>query len=433
MDSLFFIAYLILAASAICQSLLLALQTWEHRRYVRSSMGSLSGRKPSGHIAVFAPCKGFDIDLAANLRAVLRQDYDDYDVTFVVESEDDPACETIRSVMAEHPRAPSRLVVAGRATITGQKVHNLRTATADLPPNVKFLAFVDSDAAPRPEWLRTIGAALEQKGRGAVTGYRWFVPTRNSIVNGLLYSLNCDVMVLLGHSSYYLIWGGSWGIRREVFDSIGLNKAWEGMLSDDLVAARELRRAKLPVRFEPGCVLASPMDYPPGQMFEFLRRQYLVGRFYAPGWWLFALGAATFSNLAWLVNFAALGAGLVWGTPPVWIPLCLGTVFYLLRVFRGFIRQDVVREYFPEQQQALRVAGWFDIWAGPLVGLVNWLGVAGSVVGSCVSWRAIRYRLSTGGVVVEVERREDAIPETEPDSYVLKMPVQEPVRYRKAG
>ena len=37
----------------------------------------------------------------------------------------------IRRVMAEHPAAAARLLVAGRATESGQKVHNLRAATAD--------------------------------------------------------------------------------------------------------------------------------------------------------------------------------------------------------------------------------------------------------------------------------------------------------------
>ena len=74
---------------------------------------------------LITPCKGFDVDLEGNLAALLRQDYPDYEVTFVVESDADPACPVIRRVMAGHPQVAARLLVAGVAHHSGQKVHNL--------------------------------------------------------------------------------------------------------------------------------------------------------------------------------------------------------------------------------------------------------------------------------------------------------------------
>jgi len=192
MDWLLWIAYFVLIALALFQSLVLTLQTWEHRRYVRSSIGFLQCRRfpRAGHVAVFAPCKGHDVDLEANLSAVMRQEYHDYDVTFIVESEQDPACATIRRVMAEHSDVPSRLLVAGLAGGTGQKVHNLRMATAEIPPQVEFLAFIDSDAAPRPKWLKQLTTQLIEEEEAAVTCYRWFVPMRNSLSNHLRSAIN---------------------------------------------------------------------------------------------------------------------------------------------------------------------------------------------------------------------------------------------------
>ena len=122
--------------------------------------------------------------------------------------------------MADHPGVPARVIAAGRATQCGQKVHNLLVATEHLSHRVKYLAFVDSDARPRPEWLRMLVSRLERPGLGAVTGYRWFTPARPTVANALVYSMNCDVMSLLTRSSHHLIWGGSWAIRREVFDAI---------------------------------------------------------------------------------------------------------------------------------------------------------------------------------------------------------------------
>ena len=50
--------------------------------------------------------------------------------------------------MADSRRVSVRLLVAGKATATGQKVHNLLAGTAELPREVEILAFVDSDVRP---------------------------------------------------------------------------------------------------------------------------------------------------------------------------------------------------------------------------------------------------------------------------------------------
>ena len=427
MDAYWLIAYLALIGLAVVQSLMLLLQTYEHRRYARSCMRGLERHRPVGRAAVFAPCKGVDVDLEENLRALLRQDYDDYEVTFIVETAEDPATEVIRRVMTEHPRVATRLVIAGRATESGQKVHNLRSGTAELSPGVEYLAFVDSDAGPRPEWLRLLIGQLCETDASAVTGYRWFVPARHSLANHLLYSMNCDLMSLLGRSSHYLVWGGSWGIRRDVFEAIGLHAAWSGTLSDDLVATRQLRRGRLRVRFEPGCVVASPLDYSMRAMFEFVRRQYLVTKFYVPDWWAFALATSTFTSLVWLGSLAVLARSLIYATPPVWIPAGGLAVLYLLGVCRVRLRQQLVGTYFPDRQERLQPAARFDVWANPLAKLAHWLGVLSSIFGRHIAWRGISYRVFPGGRIRIAGREEGE------QLQQREIPPEEFIPYRKAG
>jgi ceramide glucosyltransferase len=404
MEAFWFTAYLILAGLALIESLLLALQTWEHRRYVRSCMRGLNLHQPTGRVALFAPCKGLDLGLEANLRALMRQDYDNYEVTFIVENTDDPAYAAVRRTMAEHPWVPARVVVAGQATDSGQKVHNLRVATQHISRRVQFLAFVDSDARPRPEWLRAMVSHLDQSKWGAVTGYRWFTPARPTVANALVYSMNCDVMALLTQSSHYLIWGGSWAIRREVFEALGLREAWKGTLSDDLVASRLMRQSRLPVRFEPACVVASPLDESLGRALSFIRRQYLVARLYTFDWWLFSFLSATFSNLIWFGNLAVLAWSLLSGFPPLWVPIAISAVLYSITVYRGALRQDLVKTYFPHWEKASRRIRAFDVWANPLVELAHWVGVTSAAVGRYVTWRGIRYYVAADGKVPQVVR-----------------------------
>jgi ceramide glucosyltransferase len=407
MEAYWWNLYWAVAVVALVQSLLLALQTWEHRRYVRSSMRGWDRHQPTGRVLLSVPCKGRDLNLEDNLRALLEQDYDDYEVSFIVESADDPACAAIRRAMAAHPWMSARLIVAGRAADSGQKVHNLRAATARLSPRIDYLAFADSDARPRPEWLRMLISRLYRPHIGAMTGYRWFVPEENSAANKLLYSLNCNIMSLLGRNSHHLLWGGSWAIRRELFDKIGLHAAWKGTLSDDLVASRLLSQAKLQVRFEPACVVASPIDNSFSEAISFLRRQYQLSYFYARDWWAFALLSVTFSNLAWLVNLGMLACGLFTGAKWTWIPAAVTSLLYVLAVYRGKVRQDLADLFFPHLRRTLREAKRFDILFQPAIGLIHGIIVWTAGFGRQISWRGIGYRLATNGKIKASWRNTD--------------------------
>jgi len=391
--------YLAAASVALLVSLLLVLQNWEHRRYARSALKDLDRFQPVGRARIIAPCKGLDVGLEDNLRALVHQDYRDYEVVFVVETDEDPACAVVRRVMAENPQVPAQLLVAGRARAGGQKVHNLRAATAVLPAQIEYLAFVDSDAGPRPEWLRVLVGRLSRGVVGAVTGYRWFLPARPSLANHILYSINSGVMALFGRTSHGLVWGGSWAVSRDVFDAMGLHPAWEGTLSDDLMASRLLRRSGLPVRFEPAAVVASPLDYSFGEMLGFLRRQYLIGRFYARSWWILAVFSSTLFNAVWLATLGSIVLGAVRGTPPLALSVSICLALYGLNVVRAWLRQDLIGTYFPDRQAAFARARRWDLWAGPLAGLVNGLGILGSMVGRHLRWRGVRYRMSARGRV----------------------------------
>jgi hypothetical protein len=398
------------ALAAIVQSALLLLQTWEHCRYARSCIRSRGRLRAAGRALVVAPCKGSDVGLLDNLRALLRQDYEDYEVTFVVESEDDEACAVIRWAMAEHAHVATRLIVAGEATESGQKVHNLRAATAELPDAIDFIAFVDSDARPRPEWLRALVARIGGE-YGAATGYRWFVPERPTVPNLLLSSINGGLMTLLGRRSHHLIWGGSWAMRRDRFDELGLRQAWRGTLSDDLMASRVMREANLPTRFEPVAIVPSPLDVTWGRLFEFVRRQYVVARFYTPRWWWFGLACVALPNVAWLALCCWLTAAAMGIGPSPSAPLALAAILYGLGAARGAVRQSLVPVYFDDEQaRALRPAQLFDILAGPLTGLVHATGMFASMFGCCIVWRGLIYRLLPGGTI-HIEGRRATLPD----------------------
>lgn len=387
---------------ALVQALLVVVQTWEHHRFARSRL-SLKARYPHKGLAlVVAPCKGVDVGLEGNLRSLFRQDYRNYCIRFVIQSADDPAFAVIQRVMADHPEVPCELLIAGEAYGEGQKIHNLRVATSDLPTEVKYLAFVDSDARVRRQWLRALVARLDRPEVGAATGYRWFVPVQPTLANLLLHSINAHVAVLFGSRSPTIVWGGSWAIRRDRFEALGLPDAWAGTLSDDLVASRLLCHAGWRVIFEPACMVTSLANVSLGGLMAFLRRQYMMGRLYVPRAWAAAALLTSVVVLAALLNAAWFAIRLVTGIGSPWLPAAMCAALYALSLLGGLLRQDLALSYFPQLHATLRKARRFEIWSGPLVALLNWVTVLSSAVGRRVVWRGIMYVVKRGGQVVAV-------------------------------
>ena len=400
MDSHWLIGYILLAGAAIVQALLVAINVYEHRRRSLVRLKKISYYAPSGRVRVLSPCKGRDVNLEENLRALLSQDYPDYEVTFIVEDASDPACPAIRRAMAACPQTPARLLVAGKAEGCGQKIHNLRRATADLAGEIRHLAFFDSDSRPKPYWVRAAIYKHYLPHIGATTGYRWLIPQKPTVCNHLVSAVNCNVMAVLGRDSHHMVWGGSWAIRRETFERLAIHEAWDGMLSDDLVASNQLRRAGLEVRFDPACVLTSPVDFNWSGMFDFVRRQYCITRHYAFRWWLPALAAATVGNLAWIVSLGLLAWAMSCKPSLVWLPAAVLAALYGLGFYRGWAMQSLAGVYSPENLPELRGVRRWHIWASPAVALVQWLGLIASAFGNRVKWRAIDYRLGADGRVL---------------------------------
>ncbi len=412
---------IVLAALALLVTFLLGCQSWEHRRFARKRLRAClqgANRRSEGiaakrvdvracpRIALFAPCKGIDVGLQENLRPLFLQDHGNYELVFIVESNRDPACPIIHDLMAEFPHVDSRLVVAGMAADVGQKVHNLRVATRRLDAEVEILAFIDSDARPSPSWLRSLVKRLDCPEVGITTGYRWFMPERPTLANLLLHSINATAASMYSPRGVNLVWGGSWAMRRDRFDQLELRDVWDGMLTDDLVATNLVQGKKLRVEFEPACMIASPIDLSLGEMFNFLRRQYMIGRHYLPGLWAITLLATTIMTVGFWAALAtsvvAFGFGVNWA----WMPATACTAIYLWGMFRATIRRDLVKLYFPARRQALARAIQFDLFATPLAMAVNWAAILSTVGARHIRWRGITYRLLRGGMTRIVSRQQ---------------------------
>jgi hypothetical protein len=398
----------LLAGSALLLAVLLTLQAHEHKRYVRASLRSPPHRwhAPPG-VLVCVPCKGLDLELADNLRCVLSQDYPEYQVRFIVDSAADPACAVIRQLISESA-VPGELLVAGSCTESGQKVHNLCFATLSLPAGVEVLAFFDSDAKPAADSLARLVDRVCRGQLEVATGYRWFVPRRPTPANLMLASANAAVASLFKHRGWNLIWGGGWAVTRELFEKAAVAEAWRGTLSDDLVASRALRLAGAQVVFEPGCMAASTIDVGWKEASAFLRRQFVIGRCYAPcAWWT----TLPLMLLQSLVLFGGFGLAWLWvrqGNAHWYWPALVSTLLYSLAIVRGHWRQATWVPRMKGAATAMRAAARFDRWASPFSCLFAAGTMLAAAIGRSIVWRGIHYHIGPAGRITLLGRLPNA-------------------------
>ena len=347
-------------------------------------------------VSIIAPCRGLDTDLEKNLTALYKQNYPAYEIIFVVDDRNDPALGVIESAWKNVATdAVSKLIVAGKAVDCGQKVHNLRTAVKQVDEQSEVFVFVDSDARPGENWLRSLVAPLENKNIGAATGYRWFVSKSPNFASELRSVWNASIASALGENERNnFCWGGATAIRRETFEKIKMPERWQGTLSDDFAMTRALKENNLSIHFVPQCLTPSVEDCSFAELLEFTTRQMKITRVYAPHFWRLSLiGAFLFTGV-----FSALLVLTIWralGGESFWLPLLFVFVIFILGAAKAWLRLKAVKLVLTDYKRELNKSFLSQIllWViTPPVYLYNCLCAAFS---RKIIWRGIRYDLKS--------------------------------------
>ena len=251
-------------------------------------------------VSIIAPCRGLDEGLEENLSALFRQDFPKYEILFVVDDERDESVKIIKEVSRKGAKN-AKLIVAGKATDSAQKVHNLREAVLRIAERSEIFVFVDSDARPSENWLKNLIAPLQDKSIGAATGYRWFISKKGNFASEMRGVWNASIASALGANlKSNFCWGGSMAIRRDTFEKLDMREKWRGVLSDDFTVKRALKNAGLSIYFVPQALTASIGDCSFRELLEFTTRQMKITRVYAPNLWIQSFIGSFLFNLVFV-------------------------------------------------------------------------------------------------------------------------------------
>lgn len=368
-------------------------------RFVRYLQEELAKEEPefTPFATVFVPCRGMDQGLKENFDSLLNQDYPAFEIVLVSDAPDDPALAIFKQ--ARHSFAGQtgpliQTVVAGAATDSGQKVHNLRVAVNAADPQSEVFVFTDTDARAQKFWLRSLVAPLLDETIGVTTGYRWFVPIKGGFASHLQSVWNAAIASALGkRGDKNFCWGGSTGIRRETFEALRIAERWRGTVSDDFVATRVLHEAGRPIKFVPHCLTPSFEDCSLSKLIAFTTRQLKITRVYAPHLWkpvligsvIFAL---TFFGGSALVA-ARAAAGLSFATP-----LVLVLMIFAMGAVKSHLRLRAVALVIPDARVKTVSTTLAHITLWPVASLL-FLYNALAAISRRIKWRGFTYELKS--------------------------------------
>ncbi len=344
-------------------------------------------------VAVVLSVRGADPSLVACLRQLLRQNYSDYEIHLVIDSEDDPAWELLRPLLAAGGAVPIHVrLLDTKFETCSLKVSALAQAIGGLEGSVRVVALVDADVIPYADWLRDLVRPLREPRVGAATGVRWYLPETSywgSLVRCLWNSAACTQML-----AFRIPWGGSLAFRAELFRASDLLDQWKRSFCEDTVSYGVLRRLGLRVAFVPAATMVNSEHIALKHCFFFIRRQLLTVRLHHPRW-PFVLAAGLGAGLALaalvgvLVAAAALGdfvsAGLMMGALAAYAASLAAALWWIDRSLRAMAHQR--GEHLPA------ASSWKLALAGPLTQAVYLAALVSVSFLRRVAWRGITYEL----------------------------------------
>ena len=386
MENLFYL----LSMLQIAGGLYLLWQALQWLRYVRRRMLTDPGFF-APRTALLCPCKGMEAGLERNLVALTEFDHQNFEIFFILASENDPAASIVKRVAASS-RHKAHVVIAGAPEGCSEKINNLRVAIEQLTPDFEVLVFADSDGRPGKAWLHRLVAPLKDERIAATTTMRWLMPNNNELATVLLAAWNAPLVTMLTENGPNFCWGGGTAVRRLVFEQAGVLEFWQGSVSDDYSLTTALARTGKPILFVPECLTLSFVQTDFTGLLEFTNRQILITKVYAQKIWRMAVLTHFLYCLTLTIGVILTLDDLFAGRPA----LHLATLMFLpvlLSAIRGALRVVGVTEALPSWRKQISAQSWIYIVLNIFVPFLYLVNFAHSLITRKIRWRGIQYEL----------------------------------------
>lgn len=345
--------------------------------------------------AVVLSVRGPDPCLEANMAALLDQDYPDFRLFVVVDSDEDAAWPYVKRVQALAPDRVETRVLQNPLPTCSLKCSSLAEAVERLDQSYEVVAFLDGDAPPHPTWLQELIEPLSDRAVGVTTGNRWYLPEQGNWGSLVRYFWNAGAVVQVW--MHGITWAGSMAMRRDVIREIGLVKAWRRALSVDATVVRQIREHGYRTEFVPSVIMANREAISLTKFIPWAERQMIAAKSSGSGWALMAIhvlsiAGCMFAPFAWLLAGIASGNAHHIGVAVAAIATYWGGIgvstLAIERAMRQVLRCNGVDPSWVTRRTGVRLAPAF---------LLSHLVCLQMLIGVCwrnrVSWRGVEYEI----------------------------------------
>lgn len=236
---------------------------------------------------VFVPCKGWNKNLNTYLRTVLDQNYYNYKVIFITESEKDQANVEIAKLLKEYDNTYH--VISGIAKNCGQKNHNLLKAIEKYS-DCDIFVFCDSDLLFEKYWLSNLVKPFKNNQISFSSSFYSVEGQKNKGFTSTFYSGFSFYSLMLLFSTG-AIWGGSMAIRKSSFEKLEVAELWKKAVVDDMSVAKLAKKTneKVFVVYPNGLKSIIDDDTSFRNVFKWCKRQIMYVKYYLRIYWLLSL------------------------------------------------------------------------------------------------------------------------------------------------
>ncbi len=317
--------------------------------------------KNLARVLVIVPCKGRDATLEENLLSLKEQNYRNYKIIAVVDSESDKAVGPIK-------RAGIDYIISEKGHAEGSgKVAAIITAIRRFS-NFDIYVNVDSDVYCKKGHISSLVSPLADRRIGVATAYPYFNPIGGFwskvkmawgfVGNGMMES-----------TVTRFVWGGSMAFRKDLIGASDF-KVFRKAVSDDMAVSHFARKKGLAIAFVDKHMISVNTDDNMARFLEWSNRQTALS----------ILGNRRVLYYG-LLFYSAQALLLVFGAA-----LSLYSLWYLILLLPFAI--GIAKTY--------RRAGRLYLSLIPIAFIMNFIFLANLIVGAgmkSIEWRGSVYRL----------------------------------------
>ncbi len=345
-------------------------------------------------VAIALCLRGADPFLSKCLQALLNQNYPNYELRIVVDSQEDPAWAIASKTLLQTDIPVNLSPLRIRRETCSLKCSALIQAVTELETECEVIAFVDADTIPHPNWLRELVNPLKNRKIGLTTGNRWYVP-------GTQWGTMCRYLwnvAAVGQMYLYRIpWAGSLAIRTDLVRQAKLLERWGQAFSDDTILQSVLQEKGLQIESVPSLMMVNREECTLPSFRRWVSRQFLNAKLYHPGWNAILL----YGTITFLIPTIVISTGITalftaqWASAAILgisLIVYLSLLLVVINVWQQAIREKLLlRDELLPNLSLIHLLKLITVI--PLTQLVCAIALWQAMLTQQVEWRGITYQV----------------------------------------